>query len=52
MSSQKSDAGGEDVAVPVENEAFMNDFFAQVVSFFPFCLGNPVSFSFLHVCLG
>uniref|UniRef100_A0A3P9KBJ8 Syntaxin-3 n=1 Tax=Oryzias latipes TaxID=8090 RepID=A0A3P9KBJ8_ORYLA len=25
----KSDAGGEDVAVPVENEAFMNDFFAQ-----------------------
>lgn len=28
---QKSDAGGDDVEVPVESEAFMDDFFAQVV---------------------
>ncbi|XP_036958975.1 syntaxin-3 isoform X1 [Acanthopagrus latus] len=27
---KKSDAGGDDVEVPVENEAFMDDFFAQI----------------------
>lgn len=27
---QKSDAGGDDVEIPMENEAFMDDFFAQV----------------------
>uniref|UniRef100_A0A674N569 Syntaxin 3a n=1 Tax=Takifugu rubripes TaxID=31033 RepID=A0A674N569_TAKRU len=26
---EKSDAGGDDVEIPVENEAFMDDFFAQ-----------------------
>lgn len=30
---QKSDAGGDDVEIPVENEAFMDDFFAQVWNF-------------------
>eukprot|EP00064_Thunnus_orientalis_P017975 superscaffoldBa00003979_g18061 len=27
---QKSDGGGDDIEVPVENEAFMDDFFAQI----------------------
>ena len=27
---QKSDVAGDDVEVPVENQAFMDDFFAQV----------------------
>lgn len=26
----KSDAGGDDIEVPVESEAFMDDFFAQI----------------------
>lgn len=30
MFEQKSDAGGEEVEIPVENQAFMDDFFAQV----------------------
>ncbi|XP_032420068.1 syntaxin-3 [Xiphophorus hellerii] len=29
-SEQKSDPGGDDIQVPVENEAFMDDFFAQI----------------------
>lgn len=31
---QKSDAGADDVEVPVEGEAFMDDFFAQVFTYF------------------
>ncbi|KAK5866656.1 hypothetical protein PBY51_020829 [Eleginops maclovinus] len=27
---EKSDAGGDDVEIPVENQAFMDDFFAQI----------------------
>ncbi|KAM8842807.1 syntaxin-3 [Synchiropus picturatus] len=27
---EKSDAGGDDVEIPVENEAYMDDFFAQI----------------------
>ncbi|XP_060948540.1 syntaxin-3 [Limanda limanda] len=27
---EKSDAGGDDIEIPVENEAFMDDFFAQI----------------------
>lgn len=27
---QRSDAGGDDIEIPVESEAFMDDFFAQV----------------------
>lgn len=30
MFEQKSDAGGEEVEIPVENQAFMDDFFTQV----------------------